>query len=587
MPWLHAALILVFLPGILRAGEPSPAKQLRDLFAAEWEWELKTNPTRASTLGFPGYDHLWPDLSLQAFAEQMRHRQEVLQKLARIDIRKLPAEERINYSLFKQGYELAIAGFPHGWYLLPLDHLRGIQDQNPLIDTLRFRDLQDYQNWLIRLRSFPKCVDQTIALMKEGMRRGRVHPKVVMQRVPRQIGKQLVDDPERSQFFKPFKRFPETLTPAQRDQLTQEASKAIREQIVPAYRKLLDFFEKEYLPACPDQVGVWQMPGGQELYAFLVRYHTTTKLTPKEIHHIGIKEVQRIRGEMAEVIKQTGFKGTFAEFIEDLRTNPKFYYSKPEDLLAACKKVCDDIQPQLPRLFGRLPQTRLLVDAIPAHVAPDTTTAYYQPPSHDGRRPGTYYVNLYRLETRPKYEVEALSIHEAIPGHHLQIALAMEQKNLPNFRRFDEGVGSYTVFVEGWALYTESLGPALGMYRDPYSKFGQLSYQMWRACRLVVDTGMHSLKWTRKQAIDFMAENTALSRLNIENEIDRYITWPGQALAYKIGELKIKELRARAEQRLGQAFDVRAFHDVVLGSGAVPLQVLEENVMAWLEKTAK
>ena len=337
-------------------------------------------------------------------------------------------------------------------------------------------------------------------------------------------------------------------------------------------------FEKDYLPRSFDKVGAWQLPNGQKLYAFRARSFITTKLTPKEIHQIGLTEVARIRREMKRVIAQVKFKGTFREFLDDLRSNPRFFYKNPNDLLQAYKDVGPKVASQLNKLFNRLPRVPYDVQAIPPHIAPDTTTAYYRPPSADGRRPGTYFVNLYRPEVRPKYEIEALSLHEAVPGHHLQIALAMELENLPSFRRF----GGYTAFVEGWGLYSESLGKELGLYRDPYSEFGRLTYEMWRAVRLVVDTGMHSFQWTRQQSIDYFKENTAKTEVDIINEVDRYIAWPGQALAYKIGELKIKELRARAEKSLGKRFDIRDFHDIVLGSGAVTLDVLEANIDAWI-----
>jgi uncharacterized protein (DUF885 family) len=323
------------------------------------------------------------------------------------------------------------------------------------------------------------------------------------------------------------------------------------------------------------------MKDGQEFYAFRARQFTTTNLTPKQIHDIGLKEVARIRKEMQQVIEQVKFKGDFKEFLTFLRTDPQFFCKNKEDLLGEYEKVCKKIDAVLPKLFKRLPKTWYTLKPIPMHIAPDTTTAYYQPPAADGSRGGIYYVNLYKPEARPKYEIEALSLHEAVPGHHLQIALAMELNKLPEFRRYD--YDTYTAFVEGWALYAERLGEEMGLYDDPYSKFGQLTYQMWRACRLVVDTGMHSFEWSRQQAIDFMAANTPKTMLDIENEIDRYISWPGQALAYKIGELKILELRGRAEKALGPKFDVRDFHDVVLSGGAVTLDVLEAAVDKWIK----
>jgi uncharacterized protein (DUF885 family) len=352
--------------------------------------------------------------------------------------------------------------------------------------------------------------------------------------------------------------------------------------VVPAYRRLESFLNERYLPACRDSVGISDTPDGPSYYRHLAQYYTTTTLTPDEIHEIGLAEVKRIRGEMDKVIAQVGFKGTFAEFVQYLRTDPKFYYRDPQELFNAYAVMAKRIDPLLPQLFGRLPRTPYGVRPIPESSAPDTTTAYYQPLSADGRRPGYFYVNLYKPESRPKYEIPVLTAHESVPGHHLQIALSYELGDIPAFRRYSET----TVFVEGWGLYSESLGDEIGLYADPYDRFGQLTYDMWRAVRLVVDTGMHYKGWTREQAIQFFRENAAKSELDIVNEVDRYIAWPGQALAYKIGQLRIQALRREAQQALGPKFDLRAFHDTVLEQGAVPLDILEVHVRQWIAAQA-
>jgi len=391
-----------------------------------------------------------------------------------------------------------------------------------------------------------------------------------------------VDDPTASPFYAPLKRMPAVIPAADQQRLSAAARQAIEQGVVPAYRRLQSFVESEYLPGCRKSVGIWDTPGGADWYQQRVRWFTTTALTAEEIHEIGLREVARIRGEMMKVIERVGFQGNFEEFLQFLRTDPRFRYTDPQELLQAYLVMSKRIDPLLPQYFGRLPRMPYGVRPIPAESAPDTTTAYYQPPSMDGRRAGYYYVNLYKPEERPTYEIPVLSIHEAVPGHHLQIALAQELGEQPKFRRNLEA----TAYTEGWALYSESLGEEMGLYADPYDKFGQLTYEMWRAVRLVVDTGIHHKRWTREQAIEFFKANAAKSELDIVNEIDRYISWPGQALAYKTGELRIKELRARATAALGPKFDIREFHDVVLGSGAVPLDVLESNVDEWLRTRA-
>jgi uncharacterized protein (DUF885 family) len=585
--WRVAALLFLLsgsLTGFAQAQSgDNQAKVLEALYDAEWEWGLQEDPVNASHLGDPRFNRRWPDVRQEAYERRFRHRQETLQKLQRIDASRLSPLERLNYRLFRRQYEFAVEEFPFDWHLVPLTQMEGIQDASSLADVLRFNTVADYRDWLARLDGLPDYLHETTQLMRAGIIRKLLLPKVVMERVPRQIVRQVVDDPDQSLFFKPFRKFPDSIAAADQQELLAAARRVIRERVVPAYRTFATFFEQEYLPASLPEVGVWQVPRGAALYEMRARQFTTTKLTPEEIHEIGLSEVRRIRKEMESIVRQVGFQGSFREFLAQLRTDPKFYYRDANELLLAYQQVCRQVDPQLPKLFRKLPRTPYIIEAIPEHIAPDTTTAYYRPPSADGSRPGAYCVNLYRPEVRPKYEIEALSLHEAVPGHHLQIALATELEGLPTFRRFT----SFTAFVEGWALYTERLGPDLGLYRDPYAKFGQLTYEMWRAIRLVVDTGMHSKKWTREQAIAFFAENAAKSEADIANEVDRYIVWPGQALAYKIGEIKIRELRARAEQVLGNKFDIREFHDVILRQGAVPLDVLEEIVAEWLAEASR
>jgi uncharacterized protein (DUF885 family) len=557
------------------------AQALHKLFDDEWEWTMRENPTFASTLGDRRYNDRWEDASLESVERQHRHRLETLKRLEAIPRAQLSPADQLNYDLFKRDLANDIEGHKFKLYLLPVNQRGGIQTVDELAELLRFQTVKDYEDWIARMRALPAYVDQTIALMREGVREHMLWPKVVEQRVAAQIDKQLVSRPEESTFYKPFKQFPADIPEAERARLAGAAREAIAQSVVPAYRRLKDYFTKEYLPASFERVGVWQWPNGAEAYAFLARRYTTTDMTPEQIHEKGLEEVARIRAEMQKVMEQVGFRGSLKDFFKKLRTDGQFYYKTPEDLLEAYRATAKRIDPNLVKVFKTLPRQPYGVTPIPEAVAPDTTTAYYQPGAADGSRPGYYYVNLYKPETRPKWEMMALSLHESVPGHHLQIARAMELGEIPKFRRYG---GGYTAFVEGWGLYAESLGEDMGLYDDPYSKFGQLTYEMWRAVRLVVDTGMHYYKWDRQKAIDYFLENAAKTELDVTNEIDRYITDPGQALAYKIGQLKIKELRARARSELGERFDLREFHDVVLGSGAVPLDVLERNVDEWIEK---
>ena len=574
------AIAVLVLTATALAQDAATTKTLHDLFAQEWEYGLQQSPARASQLGDRRWNDRWGDRSLAAIKTRHEHSLDVLQRLSKIDRSKLSAADQLNYDLFKKDYENGIEEYKYRWYLAPLNQRGGIQTQNELADSLRFETVKDYDDWIARMNAFPLYMDQTIALMGEGIKARVLLPKVIMQRVPAQIDKQIVEKPEDSLFYKPFRRFPSAIPAAERERLTRDALAAVGANIIPSYNRFKKFFVDEYLPASFDEVGAWQLPQGEAMYSHFVRRYTTTNVTPREVHEKGLSEVKRIRAAMQEVMNQVGFKGSLAEFFTFLRTDKQFYYDTPAELFAAYEAMSKRIDPHLVKVFRKLPRMPYGVEEIPAAVAPDTTTAYYRQPSADGSRAGTYFVNLYKPESRPKWEMMALSLHEAVPGHHLQIALAQEQGDIPNFRRF----GGYTAFVEGWGLYAESLGEDMGLYDDPYAKFGQLTYEMWRAVRLVVDTGMHQMHWTRKQAIDYFMENAAKQELDIVNEVDRYIAWPGQALAYKTGELKIKELRARAKQELGSKFDIRDFHEVVLGSGAVPLDVLERNVVEWIAK---
>ena len=461
---------------------------------------------------------------------------------------------------------------------MPFYQRGGVQNLDSNTSRLRFATVKDYEDWIARLAGIDDVIGQAIALAEAGRRQGLVSPRVLMQRIPDQIEVQLVDDPEQSPFYAVFAKDNDAIADAEMARLRAQARDVIEDTVIPAYHDLYDYFVDRYLPNSRDSIGLSELPNGKEWYELRARQYTTTPMSPDEIHRIGLEEVARIRTEMQAIIDGLDFDGSFEDFLVFLRTDPQFYYDDPDELYEAYLATSKRIDPELVKLFGKLPRMPYGVKPIPDSIAPDTTTAYYTRPAADGSRAGIYWVNLYKPEVRPKYEIEVLSVHEAMPGHHLQIALQQELGDMPNFRRYM----GFTAFVEGWGLYSESLGPDLGLYQDPYSKFGALTYEMWRAVRLVVDTGMHYRGWTRQQAIDFFKDNAAKTELDIINEIDRYIGWPGQALAYKIGQLKIAQIRQRAEVALGDAFDIRAFHDALLGAGALPLDLLEQRMDAWL-----
>jgi uncharacterized protein (DUF885 family) len=443
-----------------------------------------------------------------------------------------------------------------------------------------FNTVREYENYIARLSAFREYAGEYVEIMREGLRGGQVPARVTLEGVDDTVRTQIVEDPTKSPLDQPFAKFPPSIPAEECERLREAGRRAILTSVVGGYSDFLRFVLDEYMPSARSDIAAASLPDGRAYYASCIYRHTTLELAPERIHEIGMSEVKRIRAEMEALIRKTGFQGTFREFIEYLRAEPRFYATTPDALMKETAYVLKRIDGELPRLFKTLPRTPYGIRAIPDFKAPGNTTAYYDPPAGDGTRAGFYYVNLYDLKSRPLYEIEALSLHEAVPGHHLQLALQQELEDLPPFRRFTH----FTAFIEGWALYAERLGLEIGFFQDPYSDFARLSYEMWRACRLVVDTGMHALGWTRQQAIDFMAENTSSTLLNITNEVDRYIAWPGQALAYKMGELKIRELRGAAEKALRPRFDIREFHDVVLRNGAIPLDVLEDIAMRWIEE---
>jgi uncharacterized protein (DUF885 family) len=573
---LVLAITLLLLAGL--CAHADPGEDFSTLLNDAWEWQLNENPVAASRLGDRRNNDKWDDLSLAAIERQHQDKREFLRRLRAIDSSQLSADDQLNYDLFRRELESSIDSHQFRDYLMPISQRGGVQSLESTAETIRLASVADYEDWLVRMAGVETVIEQTMELQEEGRKTGYMPPKILMQRIPDQVSSQLVEDPEQSPFFIAFAEMPAAISAADQERLRQSAKEIIDESIVPAYRRFSRYFNNTYLPASRDSIGASSLPNGEAFYEYRTRTYTTTQMTPDEIHRLGLNEVKRIRGEMQLVIDELEFEGNFAEFLNFLRTDPQFYYDTAEELFEGYLAVSKRIDPELVKLFGKLPRMPYGLRPIPDNIAPDTTTAYYNQPAADGSRPGYYYVNLYRPEVRPKYEMEVLSVHEAVPGHHLQIALQMELEEMPEFRKYID----FTAFTEGWGLYSESLGYEMGLYQDPYSRFGALTYDMWRAVRLVVDTGMHYKGWTRQQAIDFFMDNAAKSEQDIVNEIDRYISWPGQALAYKIGQLKMLELRRKSELALGDDFDIRSFHDEMLGGGALPMEVLETRMNRWL-----
>ncbi len=560
-------------------GQGSESERLKRFFDLYWRTRMLANPELATDIGYPGLDDRLGDLSPETIELAKRIARDERAALTSIDRARLTPAEQANYDLALWRVEQGIEGgrFPQEYLLV--NQLGGIQQDLPeVLASMPTRSVRDYENRLARLRQAPRVIDQTLALLAQGLKEGITPPKVTLRDVPAQFESLLTDDPAESPVLETFQRIPETIPAADRERLRREAAQIFQSQVAPALRKLHDYLVQTYIPEARETIAIRDLPDGRAWYAYLVRQATTTDLTPEQIHQIGLSEVKRIRKEMDELIASTGFQGSFEDFCKFLRTDPRFFYDKPEDLLRGYRDITKRIDPELVKLFGKLPRLPYGVTAVPASAAKSQMSAYYGGGALAAGRPGGFYVNTYDLKSRPKWAMEDLASHEAVPGHHMMAALVEELGEIPEWRRWD----AYPAMGEGWALYAESLGYEIGLYKDPYSHFGQLNAEMWRAIRLVVDTGLHDLGWTRQQAIDYCKASSARTDHEIEVEVDRYIVWPGGAVCYKVGELKIKELRAYAEKELGSRFDVRAFHDQLLDHGQLPLALLEKRIKAWV-----
>lgn len=561
-----------------------PEEDLQELFDDHYEYRLQTDPLFATDQGVQRFNDKLPDTSLEALEERYNQNRKFLERLESISYQRLSREDQINYDIFKLQLENDITDYELNGHLLPLN---GWWDYHATFADLPNRvplnNRNDYENYLQRLEAFPSYNDGFIERMEKGIEENWVRPKVVFDNYVESVESHITDDPSESVLFEPFTNFPVTVEPEEQELLISRAEEVIRNVVVPEYERLRDFLTETYIPNGAESIGITDLEGGSEYYDFLIRRYTTLDLAPEEVHQEGLREVKRIREEMMKIVEEEDFEDDFDTFVEFLRSNPRFYANTPEELLKETALVLKKMDGKLPELFKTLPRLPYGIREVPSYLAPRTATAYYSRGAADGSRAGYYAVNTHNLNSRPLYEIEALSFHEAVPGHHLQIALQQELENLPVFRT----TSGFTAFTEGWALYSERLGLEVGFYEDPYSNFGRLSYEMWRALRLVVDTGIHSMGWERQQSIDYMAQNSALSLHNIRSEVDRYIFWPGQALAYKMGEIKIRELRDLTELELEEEFDIREFHDIVLLSGSVPLYVLEENVNRYIDEKAE
>jgi len=579
--WIALLLCLALYPlQALSAPATTAHDALHALFEADWQRGLRENPLGASYLGDERYNDRLPDLSPTAREASQQATRDSRTKLLAIDRKQLSLADQLNYDIYLGMLDVGIAGFRFPSERIAVTHQGGVHTlADNMLQVLRFERGKDYADWIARLRAYGTYTDQTIALLREGMASGWLPPKAIMQRVPAQIAAQVVARPEDSAYYAPFIKMSANLSGAEQASLSAQGKAAVADVVLPALQRFQKFFNDEYLPATRTTAAAGDLPDGKAYYDYLANYYTTTELSAAQIHDIGVKEVARIRGEMEKIRQEVGFKGDLPAFFTYLRNDARFHHNSAEQLLTAYRALAKRIDPELTRLFATLPRAPYGVSPIPDSLAPDTTTAYYNGGSVDGRRAGTYYVNLYKPETRLIWEFMPLSLHEAVPGHHLQISLANELPDQPMFRR----QAGFTAYVEGWALYAEQLGYDMGLYADPYDRMGQLSYEMWRAVRLVIDTGMHSQGMSRQQAIDYFIANAPKSAHDITNEVDRYLATPGQALAYKIGQMKISQIRANAQARLGERFDLRIFHDQLLGAGALPLSVLETRMNAWVE----
>ncbi|MBT8049116.1 MAG: DUF885 domain-containing protein [Xanthomonadales bacterium] len=580
----YATVLFLLLSFVLPAVAADDSEQFRQIYEKEWAFRLQQFPMFASWVGVHDYADQLGDVSEEAQAARNEFWKGIREELQAVSCQRLQREDCINYRIFIKQIDNFIADYETRSYLMPFNSDWGFyMELARLPKDASFSSLQDYRNYLGRLHQLPRVMDQYIALMRKGLELGITQPRVVLDGRDEPIKAQLVEAAEQSPFYSPFQSIPESVAGGEKAELLATAEQVISGGVIPAYQRLYDFFQEEYVPGARKTLGASALPGGERFYRSQISKYVTLDMGADEIHRIGREQVARIRGEMDSIIEEVDFEGDFAAFLEFLRTDEQFYAKTPKELLAFASYYAKKIDGRLPMIIGHLPRQPYGVAPVPEDIAPFYTAGRYVSSPLDSHRGGYYWVNTYDLPSRPLYAIPALTLHEGAPGHHTQGALAMEQAGQPPFRRYDY----ISAYGEGWGLYSEKLGLEMDIYETPYEHFGRLTYEMWRACRLVIDTGIHAMGWTREQARDFLASHTALSLHEVTTEIDRYISWPGQALSYKLGEYTIWKLRAGAEQDLGDAFDIRAFHDFILSLGSVPLDVLSEETAIWINEQQK
>jgi uncharacterized protein (DUF885 family) len=581
---LVAALASLLAAPLLPAQSPTAGsvegnrRALNQIFTDYWEDNLVHNPEFASSIGDKRFNDKISDYSVQAYNEGLAREQAFLMRLAAIDTTGLTDQEKISQDLLLRQFTQDQEASEFKEWEMPVNQMNGIYNTYPqLVSQLSFTTVKDYDDWIARLHQIPRAFQQVTANMAVGIEDHRVPPKYLLAQALEEVKQLASQKPEDSPLALPLKNFPSSIKPLEQERIKADMLDAIRKEVLPAYIRFARFMEVSYVPAGRTDPGISALPDGQKYYQFLIRQSTTTDLTADKIHQIGLDEVARDEAEMLVIAKKLGFND-LASFRASLNSNPKLKATSADALLAAYSSYIGPMQAKLPQLFGRLPKAKLEVVPVPDYMAKTMYPAYYEVGSPDGSRPGRLRVNTYNATDRNLYAIEAVAYHEGIPGHHLQLSIAQELDDLPAFRKYE----GYTAFVEGWGLYAERLGKEVGFYQDPYSDYGRLQADEWRAIRLVVDTGVHSQHWTRDQMVQYFHDHSAIEETTIQTEVDRYIGWPGQALAYKIGQLKILELRDRAKAALGDKFDLRAFHDEVLDAGALPLDVLDSRINAWI-----